>query len=94
MSNTDLTPEDRAMSLEGERVRRALDRKRWVIVGLMRALGLHCEADSPGDPETVMTLLSPLSNLRAARPAGALESVNRPPKSRESKPRPAKTKPK
>jgi hypothetical protein len=95
MSNTDVTPEDRAMSLEGEHLRRAIDRKPWVIIGVMCAFGLRCEADSMGDPDTgTAPALSPLLNLRTAKPAGALESVNRPQKGRESKPKSAKTKPK
>jgi len=35
------TEEHRAMSLEGERLRNAIDRKQWVITGLLQTLGLH-----------------------------------------------------
>ena len=35
------TEDHRAMSLEGERLRHAIDRKQWVIIGLLQALGLY-----------------------------------------------------
>jgi len=48
-----LTREDRAMSLHGERLRQAIDRKQRVIISLLRALGLNRKDDGEEDENGV-----------------------------------------
>ena len=48
-----LTREDRAMSLHGERLRQAIDRKQKVILSVLRALGLNRKDDRDEDENGV-----------------------------------------
>lgn len=53
------TADDRAMTLQGERLRQAIDRKQWVIIGLLQALGLTRKDDSGENAQDEETPLPP-----------------------------------
>ena len=71
------TPEDRAMSLQGERLRHAVDRKQWVITGLLQALHLTRTRENTGrkGSRRRKNRPSPPSNFGGSKPTGPSEST-------------------
>jgi len=71
------TKRDGSMALEGTRLRQAIDRKQWVITGLLQTLGLHHRRDSdPGaasEPKNPPP--PPRSNLSKTKLRSSLKSV-------------------
>jgi hypothetical protein len=80
-----LTREDRAMSLHGERLRQAIDRKQWVIIGLLQALGLTRGQPSSEDENPEEGPLPPMKICKT-KPKSRLESTKRPRKTSKTKP--------
>jgi len=75
-------PQDRAMSLHGERLRQAIDRKQWVITGLLRALGLTPTPPSREDerrdkaPPLKFCKTNPTSPLKSTKPSRKTSKTN------------------
>lgn len=71
------TREDRSMSLQGERLRQAIDRKHWVINSLLQTLHLAGTGENTGRkrPRRRKTRPSPPSNLQANKPTSSSEST-------------------
>jgi hypothetical protein len=80
-----LTREDRAMSLHGERLRQAIDRKQWVIIGLLQALGLTRREPSSQDERPEEGPLPPMKICKNEAKS-PLESTRRPRKTSKTKP--------
>ena len=91
--------EDRWMNQQGERLRQAIDRKQWVITGLLQAIyrsGNRSGAESPGgdaeDSGHDVTRQddgeppSPPKILQVTKPISHLESINRSEKIKRTKP--------
>jgi hypothetical protein len=86
--------EDRWMNLQGERLRQAIDRKQWVITGLLQTLhrsGAENPGESPGaSSQEKAAPPSPPKKLHETKPTGPLESINRSEKRAKTKPNEAK----
>jgi hypothetical protein len=70
------TQQDIWMDRQGERLRRAIDRKQWVITGLLQTLGLshRAQPDAPADG-TRADPPPPLSNSGKTKLGSPLESI-------------------
>jgi hypothetical protein len=94
------TQRDRAMSLQGERLRQAIDRKQRVITSLLRALGLHhavgnydsleIPADPASKPFSAKKTKKKNLKFNKTKPLSPAKSTKRPQKQAKTKPNEAK----
>ncbi|HEV2423379.1 MAG TPA: hypothetical protein VGZ29_00980 [Terriglobia bacterium] len=73
------TREDRSMSLQGERLRSAIDRKHWVINSLLQTLRLTGTRENTGRkrPRRQKSRPLPPKNLHVSKPTSASKSTKR-----------------
>ena len=82
------TREDQWMNLQGERLRRAIDRKQWVITGLLQILYRSRKEESENSPASGPDRIPPTQSMmsKPAKPTAPSESTKRSKKVGKTKP--------